>query len=664
MKYRITSRSSGNSFIYFIYLLILLLLFLTLYFKPLISNFSPEYNSRETDQKIYQEHLSQGNSAGSWHNNILGGFPLFGTWGAEVEVLDFLNNLVHNPKIILLFLLWGGMGIFLTITYYKYPPAIAFAAAVIFSLSHYFFSFFSSGNFEVVRFIGILPWIIFFTLYLKTKRSILALGLLSFILIAAFKMLIPALIISVVVFTLLFWLFALIQAFLNGELKSFFMFSLLLLVSNITAFSAVAYPAWYLIELHKHTAAGLMGITFPEVIFIYLNLMIIFLWAYFSKYGIENINDEDAGFYDQLKSILTFAAIIYLIIIVLRFLFDLKFFSNNVLVIFLTLLIQIFLLGLYRKSRIGKKVFLLLYIFILTVCLFYGNQQNLNHLSRSTEDLNLAEKNISDNFFDQDPEPFRIYPLGNEFYKNSWGFHNQTIGGNHDFELYRYNRVLKSCLDTELQNRVPINWNILNMLNVKYLISKDKINVDNLEYAFYDLEQKLIIYKNINYLPRAWFVDKVEYWEDEKDIIKQLNSRDFDPAEYALVETPLNNLEKPSNAIVKFDSLNSDLIRISTSNDSTSLLVIGEIFYSGNSSWKAYLDGTNIPLYPVNYILRGVVVPAGNHEILLKYELEELLVLNKINLLAIILTLLFIVLGIYKYIRTNYRGEIVYVIKK
>jgi uncharacterized membrane protein YfhO len=47
------------------------------------------------------------------------------------------------------------------------------------------------------------------------------------------------------------------------------------------------------------------------------------------------------------------------------------------------------------------------------------------------------------------------------------------------------------------------------------------------------------------------------------------------------------------------------------------LLVLTDIYYPG---WKAFLDGRRVPLERVNYLLRGVAVPAGEHRVELRYE--------------------------------------------
>ena len=46
--------------------------------------------------------------------------------------------------------------------------------------------------------------------------------------------------------------------------------------------------------------------------------------------------------------------------------------------------------------------------------------------------------------------------------------------------------------------------------------------------------------------------------------------------------------------------------------------VFSEIFYQ--DGWIAYIDKTLVPHYRVNYVLRGMKIPAGTHTVEFKFE--------------------------------------------
>lgn len=82
----------------------------------------------------------------------------------------------------------------------------------------------------------------------------------------------------------------------------------------------------------------------------------------------------------------------------------------------------------------------------------------------------------------------------------------------------------------------------------------------------------------------------------------------------------------------------------------SSFMVISELYYP--AGWKIYIDGNESKIYPVNYILRGVVIPAGTHDVVMKFEADtyrKSIILAGIGLsLSLILTVVGIILVIKK----------------
>jgi uncharacterized membrane protein YfhO len=69
-------------------------------------------------------------------------------------------------------------------------------------------------------------------------------------------------------------------------------------------------------------------------------------------------------------------------------------------------------------------------------------------------------------------------------------------------------------------------------------------------------------------------------------------------------------------------------------------VVFSEIFYKGNEDWISYIDGKQTPHIRVNYILRGMKIPAGNHEIVFEFKPKSFYTGEKITLAANILMVL------------------------
>ncbi|MDO9577657.1 MAG: YfhO family protein, partial [Candidatus Cloacimonadales bacterium] len=321
---------------------------------------------------------------------------------------------------------------------------------------------------------------------------------------------------------------------------------------------------------------------------------------------------------------------------------------------------------LYGNKKMGKYPYLILIMILVVVDLLIVDKRFLQDVVLQKDLEKKYSKTDADKFLEKDEETFRIYPLyipgySSDFGKNQWAYYNQSIGGYHGAKLKRYQEILDNCLNYEFQNRVPINWNIVNMLNVKYVIFPENLPFDNLEYTFYDRKQKQTVFQNKTYLPRAWFVKGIEMIEQKENIWKRLNQQEFNPAETAIVEQEIPPVSSPANTSAVLENYDLHYLKFDVQTDLTAFLTISEIYYP--AGWKAYVDGAETEIYPTNYILRGVIVPAGEHVVELKFAPEAYALSLKLSLAGLIVTVILIVIGLIVYYKQNYRGEIVYTIK-
>lgn len=77
-------------------------------------------------------------------------------------------------------------------------------------------------------------------------------------------------------------------------------------------------------------------------------------------------------------------------------------------------------------------------------------------------------------------------------------------------------------------------------------------------------------------------------------------------------------MKKDSTATIKLISNDVTNLKYQSSSTKAQFAVFSEIYYE--DGWNAYLDGKLVPYYNVNYVLRGMEIPAGNHEITFKFE--------------------------------------------
>lgn len=138
------------------------------------------------------------------------------------------------------------------------------------------------------------------------------------------------------------------------------------------------------------------------------------------------------------------------------------------------------------------------------------------------------------------------------------------------------------------------------------------------------------VYENLQARPRAWFVRRLAV-ELSKDVLAAIKTGKlpdgsrFDPAETALLEkedfgnrpVALPEIGDAANAEAKVTRYEPNRIQLETRNPNAGFLALSEVYFRG---WEAWLDGKRIPVEKVNYLFRGVAIPAGDHRLEFVYR--------------------------------------------
>jgi hypothetical protein len=166
-----------------------------------------------------------------------------------------------------------------------------------------------------------------------------------------------------------------------------------------------------------------------------------------------------------------------------------------------------------------------------------------------------------------------------------------------------------------VQHLLPIGWirppglirlmPVMDMLNVRYVIFRGTPSPE-IHPAFQSDDYWVL--ENSNALPRVFIPPSVETVTNGRDELKMLASPQFNPAEVAYVEVPV---EVPAAcrgaAQITFEI--PTRIRASVHMETPGLVVLADHWDKG---WRAFWNGTPVPVLRTDYAIRGVVLPAGN----------------------------------------------------
>ncbi len=182
------------------------------------------------------------------------------------------------------------------------------------------------------------------------------------------------------------------------------------------------------------------------------------------------------------------------------------------------------------------------------------------------------------------------------------------------------------------------NQEILNMLNVKYILDIDD-------------QGKTIPMLNEDAYGNAWFVNQVKTVSSADAVMRALENLEKSTAILNLKD--FAHLEGLSGKTFTTDSLASirlieykpNYLKYKSENQTEGIAVFSEIYYP--KGWTATIDGKETEIFEVNYTLRALQIPKGNHIIEFQFEPQVIKTGSSIALISSLIMILLIAGGIF-----------------
>src|SRR3989344_1151511 len=152
-----------------------------------------------------------------------------------------------------------------------------------------------------------------------------------------------------------------------------------------------------------------------------------------------------------------------------------------------------------------------------------------------------------------------------------------------------------------------IDSKLIDLLNVRYILSLSDISSKNFKKVFHARSTRM--YENKNYLPRAFFVNKIIFVNSKQEEIDKMFLIDLRSLATINKKLPSSNFTGGKAEIISYNENN---ILIKTKSEGESFLILTDIYYP---TWRVLIDGKSDHIYKVDYAFRGIVVPRGEHEI-------------------------------------------------
>ena len=270
------------------------------------------------------------------------------------------------------------------------------------------------------------------------------------------------------------------------------------------------------------------------------------------------------------------------------------------------------LLFFYLKGKMNAFVTAALVGAVVLVDLYTVNKRYLSHDSFAPQQVSvgpLITKTAADDVILRDTVMnFRVMDIP-RFYSADPSYYHKMIGGYHAAKLTRYQDLIDRHLASFTRGeQTDADWNVLNMLNARYVVGMDGSPLLNPEA-----------------LGNAWFVDRVAYAENPDGEMAGLSR--IDPRREAVADRRFadilgNAAPGDSTDMIVETSYAPNRLTYHSKSSTDRLAVFSEIYFPWG--WKATVDGQEAPIGRVNYVLRAMRIPAGEHTIEMTFDPQSI----------------------------------------
>jgi len=309
------------------------------------------------------------------------------------------------------------------------------------------------------------------------------------------------------------------------------------------------------------------------------------------------------------------------------------FFTNDTLRTLILILVSAVTIWFFLKEKVSKDLLLVILGILILFDLVAVDRRYVNNedFVAASSVQNPYQANQIDIGILKDTTHYRIFDLTTGNTKPSY-FHN-SLNGYHAAKMKRYDDVFNFYIT---QNHLGV----LSMLNTKYIIAQNE-------------EGNATTYENSEAHGNAWFIKNILFVNTPDEEILSLDSLDVknnvvinkDEFGQFFKTESASAYRLDSIANVKLVAYQPNYLKYKTNNLNDGFLVFSENYYA--QGWNAYLDGKMVPHLRVNYILRGLQIPSGNHVIEFKFEPQVIETGSTITMLSSVTLLLLLISGLF-----------------
>ena len=301
------------------------------------------------------------------------------------------------------------------------------------------------------------------------------------------------------------------------------------------------------------------------------------------------------------------------------------------------------LMGLFVKKKISAAI-------LISALIFLNGYDLLGVATRYLNSEKYVEESDFESVFipteadlqiknDPDHNNIRVFNQTVDVFNDATtSYHHNSVGGYHPAKLDLYNDIITYQLSKG-------NMQVFNMLNTKYFITQNPQT------------GKPMAQINPTAFGNAWLISGVKFVETADQEMLALDNTNL--RDTAVVENKYKaQIKQPpvpdSSAFIKLKENLNDKINYTFHSATPQVAVFSEVYYP--FGWDAYIDGKKANYFKTDYVLRGMYIPAGGHEIEFRFEPESFTTGRTVTIVANLLVMLVIIMAIVMWYRKKKKG--------
>lgn len=311
--------------------------------------------------------------------------------------------------------------------------------------------------------------------------------------------------------------------------------------------------------------------------------------------------------------------------------------------IFITLAAATLLL--YAKGKVNTTIATATLIVLVLIDMFPIDKRYLNKdnfISKRQHDTPFVASKADESILQDKTLDYRVLNLTKDVFNDaSTSYFHKSVGGYHGAKLQRYQDVISQYLSPEVRRFGTIFQNIATPADLEQGMKQQTVlNMLNTKYIIFDPNQPAL--QNTQAFGNAWIANNIKWVDTPNEEIDAIGTTDVQTT--AILNKSFSaavGTYSPNDSLrgqIEMTDYKPNQVSYRFSAPEDKLVVFSEVWTS--KGWTMTIDGTEHPLLRANYFLRSTIVPAGQHDIVMRYEPKAWKVGNTISFASSLILIL------------------------